>query len=1538
MIQAQKATLHEAAENFDDLVTFMYQNPKSLTDSGTMKRYNRFANWWKYRAGHDGSYNIYFEKLTRYESYGTTSLNTTQRWENVGPKYMGQNQSNIGRVNSIWIDPANSNHILIGSASAGMWETTNGGDNWVNLTPHLPGGVSEILVHPSNPSIVYGILTVHINGFHGHRGGFGVFKSTEGGHNAVRLLDQIYTEHKGVTDICFKPGSPDTLYVLTYHSMYKVSGNHISEFAINGPNDRKLVDFGFSEQYPNIGFAYDGIHLYRTTDGGATWSDVSDQTPQDYMAQWTESDWAVYKPTVQNGDYYKRNSYYRNQMAVKGNSVYLHRLRVKDSGNDTVVAFELAKASMHTMAFTTLFESEARPIIGDHRDCFFFKFAPDDKLVFGHINKISYFDESAGAFGISDNIHADVRDIDFYGNTISDFISVTDGGVEYNGRTYINGDLALNEVHGHDIYAKKRDWCHVGTHDDGTFKYLGDDWQNDHRNNEGAVAYQNQENFDIYIDLDAYSPGDVRFKLPNNSSKNIYVDGVGMGDYFAVDPINSNYVWIPNNYIDANGRQAVRFLKYDATNPSAGSLEEVFFKYWYSLDFFLQFGNQDPNFMIATSFAPWSHNYLTLALSHDRGQTWTYLSDTHPFDSLRIAHLKISDIEINPENDNEIWVTMARFMENGNVRVLHTTDKGVTWSDMTSNLPDIPVLQVEYHPTTNRLFVGTEVGLYEYNQDTEEWEQHANFPIVPVTRMLINDIYQDLSVSTYGRGIWRTNLTCLTNRERIITQNQVWNQDTSFCDNVRVTNGATLSLNGSVWQPAAADFIVDENSTLVVNEPFNVNKGVTLTFMPGSRLVVNNTEMQIAEYGTLVFEGEVHVDVNNGTLVNNGQFVYSANDTLNVVGVGTVDLYSEGGTVQQLNLVGQGGSLNFIGRNVTVAGGVAFTNVVLKPYEQMTFDNYIISGLQVDCSNGTAVFANMNGKVFENINVHDGEVQVINSTFSVEGQNIFENTMMTLRNMTVSGGYGAFVLRNSDIKSSDDVIFKQGKNRYGTLQVYRTDNGRTHIGNMVFNSNKVALYSYSGSVSVSKCDFLNNALGWKAVNMSSASSINYSQMADNKIAVDYSGYNNATLKLYDSDIMNNEKGINVSGPLSVELLCSNVNSNSVHGVGLSKDASIIAKTSDLSMNKRAIVSLGELDGAKHLFIDRGQNNLKSFSYCVSGIWSHGSPVYARQNQWKTIGSSPVSGVDYLMFSRLCPSPGNYAPITLIDDNPLRKAPECFIFPVRDGSKSKTESNKGSNLEDLVSAADEQYDIENYKHAAELYYEILMDELNLTAENWDNMWYSYLRFQSLSGLVDNYHILFDLNTIQDHLLSIVDENDYQSRLYLHITKAQTMRLQNNFEGAIDYFNYILSFVNDEDFERISRLRCQVLVDKQILEGEILPFELDESLDACIAESMDAKSMFNDSGKGNGSETEHKYMTISPNPASSSVFVVVELPQSYENCVLQIVNQQQRILLSKKLISGHSRIEFNVNQLEGAGLYFVLIKNDGSVIEANELIVE
>ena len=91
---------------------------------------------------------------------GLFTIAQTKGWEYVGPKTI--NQQVKGYFASVWVDTTNSNYVLAGTSSGGLFISKNANDsmpNWLNLMDNLPGhvnGVSDIVVFPNtdNKTIV----------------------------------------------------------------------------------------------------------------------------------------------------------------------------------------------------------------------------------------------------------------------------------------------------------------------------------------------------------------------------------------------------------------------------------------------------------------------------------------------------------------------------------------------------------------------------------------------------------------------------------------------------------------------------------------------------------------------------------------------------------------------------------------------------------------------------------------------------------------------------------------------------------------------------------------------------------------------------------------------------------------------------------------------------------------------------------------------------------------------------------------------------------------------------------------------------------------------------------------------------------------------------------------------------------------------------------------------------------------------------------------------------------------------------------------
>ena len=77
-------------------------------------------------------------------------------WISLGPSTYAA--PIIGRVTSVYTDPANPNTVYAGASEGGLFKTVNNGVSWTNLTDatHFPAlGVTSIAVHPTTPTTIY---------------------------------------------------------------------------------------------------------------------------------------------------------------------------------------------------------------------------------------------------------------------------------------------------------------------------------------------------------------------------------------------------------------------------------------------------------------------------------------------------------------------------------------------------------------------------------------------------------------------------------------------------------------------------------------------------------------------------------------------------------------------------------------------------------------------------------------------------------------------------------------------------------------------------------------------------------------------------------------------------------------------------------------------------------------------------------------------------------------------------------------------------------------------------------------------------------------------------------------------------------------------------------------------------------------------------------------------------------------------------------------------------------------------------------------
>ncbi|MGB8951169.1 MAG: hypothetical protein WCC06_00685 [Candidatus Aminicenantales bacterium] len=217
-------------------------------------------------------------------------------WRNIGPANM------VGRVADVEGVPGNPNIVYVGTASGGVWKTTNGGVTW---KPIFDGqniaSIGDIALEPGNPDVIY-VGTGESNVRNSVSFGNGVYKSTDGGETwkALGLED---TRH--ISRIIIHPKNPDIVIVGALGHAFGPNKERGVFMSTNGGktwekvlyiDDRHgVADMDIDCQNPNIVYAAfwcferkpwtftsgdENGGIYKSTDGGRTWKKLTTGLPK----------------------------------------------------------------------------------------------------------------------------------------------------------------------------------------------------------------------------------------------------------------------------------------------------------------------------------------------------------------------------------------------------------------------------------------------------------------------------------------------------------------------------------------------------------------------------------------------------------------------------------------------------------------------------------------------------------------------------------------------------------------------------------------------------------------------------------------------------------------------------------------------------------------------------------------------------------------------------------------------------------------------------------------------------------------------------------------------------------------------------------------------------------------------------------------------------------------------------------------------------------------------------------------------------------
>ena len=144
-------------------------------------------------------------------------------------------------------------------------------------------------------------------------------------------------------------------------------------------------------------------------------------------------------------------------------------------------------------------------------------------------------------------------------------------------------------------------------------------------------------------------------------------------------------------------------------------------------------------------------------VTRDRGQTWTNVTQNIP--NLP-PYGTVWSIQPSRYGTGTAYIAVDFQQVNGRDPHLYkTTDYGRTWRMIVNGIPKSPLSYthaiLEDPVRRGLLYAGTENALYVSFNDGELWQPlQNNLPHAPMYRLVIQEHFNDLVVSTYGRGFW----------------------------------------------------------------------------------------------------------------------------------------------------------------------------------------------------------------------------------------------------------------------------------------------------------------------------------------------------------------------------------------------------------------------------------------------------------------------------------------------------------------------------------------------------------------------------------------------------------------------------------------------------------------------------------------------------------------------------------------------------------------------------------------------------------------
>ena len=648
------------------------------------------------------------------------TVNGGTTWEPVFDK---QSTASIGDIalapsnpEIVWVGTGEANNQRSSSWGDGVYKSENGGKTWELMGLRSSQHIGRIVIHPTNPNIVYVAAVGPLWADGGERG---LYKTTDGGKTWKAVL--TISPHTGVTDVVMDPTDPSIMYAAALQRQRKA--------------------YSFVGGGPESG-------IYKSVDGGDTWKKVTEGLPKRDIGRIGLSvsrsqPRTVYASMETNTTEVYRSDDFGESWTKKGTYFqfpwYMGQIRVDPKNPDRLYELgvplfvsEDGGATNHPIGQSAHVDYHAMWI--DPMD--------PDHFVVGNDGGV-YITYDRG------------QTMDFVSNLpIAQYYAIDlDNRLPF---YYVYGGLQDNNSWAGPSQTRNRQGI---TNSDWYVTVGGDGFYSAVDPTDPNTVYAESQNGGI-----------IRYDVKTGEQKSIQPQAK-FGDPnlrynwsvpIVISPHDHNTVYFGAQYlfVSPNRGDSWQQMGGDLTRALDRDKLPLMGRTWTKDAVARHAGTADFGNISTIDESPLKKGlrYVgtddgLIQVTRDGGATWAKIEKFPGVPDMTY----VSRVVASARDEGTVYATFDGHRSNDfKPYVLKSTDYGKTWTSIASNLPVSSVQVIREHPRTpSLLFIGNETGAYYSGNGGKSWSKlQYNLPTVPVHDIKIHPRENDLVIGTHGRGIF----------------------------------------------------------------------------------------------------------------------------------------------------------------------------------------------------------------------------------------------------------------------------------------------------------------------------------------------------------------------------------------------------------------------------------------------------------------------------------------------------------------------------------------------------------------------------------------------------------------------------------------------------------------------------------------------------------------------------------------------------------------------------------------------------------------